>query len=523
MTDNSHFLEIAAEILEKGVSPGKAKARIGKKYGLKRMPGNAEILENLPQDKRKLLLPILRRKPVRTISGVAVVAVMTSPEPCPHGRCIYCPRGDDAPQSYTGYEPAALRGRRSDFDPYVQVSERLSQLNAIGHNTDKVELIVMGGTFPSRDKGYQKWFIHRCFEAMNDHGSNAWVASESLEDAQFLNERARSRNVGVTFETRPDYAGIPDVDFLLSLGATRIEMGVQTLDEGILKKVKRGHGIKEVKDATQIVKDTGLKMSYHLMPGLFSTPEEDLYMVREVFNNPAYRPDMIKIYPTLVMKGTGLYDLWKKGEFTPLEDEECIDLLARIKKELPPWVRTMRIQRDIPARLVTAGVRAGNLGELVEKRLESEGVRCRCIRCREAGHLMYKKGLVPGKPEFTVERYNASGGEEVFLSLEEPEQDILFGYLRLRYPSQRAHRPEIDGHTAIVRELKVLGHSLRIGDHEKGSLQHSGNGQRLLGKAEVLARREGFHNILVLSAVGTREYYRTQGYTRIGPYMGKKL
>jgi elongator complex protein 3 len=267
--DPAIYAEIADEILA-GAGVSKAKARVCKRHGLESFPTNADILGVLPEGTRRLLLPVLMKKPVRTLSGVAIVAVMTSPAPCPHGRCSYCPTGVDSPQSYTGFEPAALRGRRSEFDPFVQVSERLCQLQTIGHNVDKVELIIMGGTFPARDPGYQEWFVRRCFDAMNSFGSLHEITYSNITESQRANETSSVRNVGVTFETRPDFAREEHVDGMLVLGGTRLEMGVQTLHDDVYKKMNRGHTVQAVIEATQIVKDAGLKLGYHMMPGLFS-------------------------------------------------------------------------------------------------------------------------------------------------------------------------------------------------------------------------------------------------------------
>ncbi|RMF90937.1 MAG: tRNA uridine(34) 5-carboxymethylaminomethyl modification radical SAM/GNAT enzyme Elp3 [Methanobacteriota archaeon] len=521
--DQAVYEEIAREILEEGWDVQRAKNRVCQRHGLHRPPSNTEILNSLSPDKRELLLHRLRKKPVRTLSGVAVVAVMTDPAACPHGRCLYCPRGDDAPQSYTGFEPASLRAKRAGYDPFEQVYGRLRQLHVIGHNVEKTELIVMGGTFPAREPGYQEWFIKRSFDAMNSFGASRRKRAGTLEEAHRLNEKAAVRNVGVTVETRPDFAKEAHVDRMLRLGVTRVELGVQTLRDDVLEKAGRGHDVADVIEATRIVKDSGLKIGYHMMPGLFTEPSEDLHMFRRLFAEPDFRPDMLKIYPTLVLRGTGLYEMWEKGRFRPLTDEECIDLIVEIKKTLPKWVRTMRIQRDIPAQLIAAGVRKGNLGELVQERLEQEGVRCRCIRCRDIGHLAYKEGIAAGELEILVEGYESSGGNEIFISAEDTEKDALAGYLRLRYPSAEAHRPEMDRGTAVVRELKVLGRSLRIGQKEADAEQHRGVGKGLLERAMEVAAEDGRERILITSAVGTREYYGKLGFRRLGPYMVREL
>jgi elongator complex protein 3 len=517
------YEEIAKAILEDGADVQGAKIRTCRKYSLENVPSNSDILNNLSPKKRELLLNRLKKKPIRTLSGVAVVAVMTSPAPCPHGRCLYCPQGKEAPQSYTGFEPAALRGIRSEFDPFTQVNERLKQLETIGHNIEKAELIIMGGTFPSRERDYQVWFVKRCFDAMNSFGNPFELASETLEEAKQLNERAMVRNVGVTFETRPDFAGEEPVNDMLGLGATRIEMGVQTLRDEVYQKMNRRHALKDVIASTRIVKDSGLKLCYHMMPGLFSSFSEDIEMFDRLFSSPDFKPDMIKIYPTLVLKGTGLYDMWKDGEYISPSEEEVIDLIVKIKKSLPKWVRTMRIQRDIPAGLIVAGVKRGNLGELVQERLDEGGIRCRCIRCRDAGHLNYKKGITISNLEVLEECYEASEGLEHFISIEDTHSDVIAGYIRMRFPSPKAHRKEFNSDTAVIRELKVVGPALKLGEKGTFGRQHGGIGRSLLEKAEAIAETSGFGKLLVTSAVGTREYYRKMDYQRIGPYMGKTL
>ncbi len=494
------------------------KTKIAKKYNLGRIPSNSEILEHLNENDRKLLLPYLRRKPVRTISGIAVVAVMARPYPCP-GECIYCPRGENAPQSYTGKEPAALRAIRAGYDPYIQTKSRIEQLEKIGHPTDKIELIVMGGTFPAQPEEYQEYFVRRCLDAMNSS------SSKDIEEAQMINEKAKHRCVGITFETRPDFAREREVDLMLRYGVTRVEIGVQTLSDEIYKFVRRGHGVKEVIEATRILKDAGLKVGYHLMLGLFSTPERDIEMFKKVFNDENFKPDVIKIYPTLVIEGTELYEMWKRGEYEPYTEKEAVDVIVKVKQMMPKWMRTMRIQRDIPAQLIKAGVKRGDLGAMVYAKMRELGIKCRCIRCRDVGHLMYKEGIRVDESSISLlhESYRASNGEEHFISIEDTKNDALIAYLRMRFPSPKAHRKEINTKTALVRELRVLGPAVPLGKRIENAEQHRGYGAKLLEKAEEIAIEHGKEKILVTSAIGTREYYRRFGYKRMGPYMGKIL
>ena len=475
--------------------------------GLKEVPPNSSILEEVGSEDRGLLEPFLIKKPMRTMSGVAVVAVMTSPHPCPHGKCAYCPGGVDSgsPQSYTGKEPAARRAERNGFDPYLQVKDRIDQLTAIGHKTDKIDLIIMGGTFTSRDRGYQEWFVRRCLDAMNG------ATSPDLADAKHRNETSEHRCVGLTVETRPDVFGDEQVELAMALGATRAELGVQILDDGILSASKRGHGVKEIIESTRSCKSHGLKVCYHLMPGLpGSDPEKDLECFRRVFDDPDFRPDMLKFYPTLVISGTELFDMWKNGKYTPYDVGTAVELLSKMKSIVPEYARIQRIQRDIPAPQIAAGILKSNIRQLVNDHMEARGTSCRCIRCREVGHTG-ETLEDPGLIRQNIIEYEASGGTERFVSLE--YKDSLVGYLRLR----------TDGtDTATVRELKVFGKMTPIGS-EGDDWQHRGFGKELMLEAERLAILNGKRRIRVTSGIGVREYYRASGYVLEEPYMVKDL
>jgi elongator complex protein 3 len=501
------------------------KVKAAGKHSLGKVPSNSEIIRHLKPEESAKLLPILRRKPVRTISGVTVVAVMTKPSPCPQEEpCAYCPGGPTAgvPQSYTGHEPAAMRGAQNEYNPYAQVRTRIKQLEAIGHEVDKVELIIMGGTFPSTPPDYQKDFVRQCLDAITE------TKSSSLEDAKKLAETSRIRNVGITVETRPDWAKEEHVNRMLSLGVTRVEMGVQNIYDDIYKRVNRGHRVQDVIEATRIMKDVGLKVVYHLMPGLpGSSFERDIHGFREIFTNPLFKPDMIKIYPCLVIKGTKVYDWWKNGEYRPYTTEEAAQLIAELKKFVPPWVRIMRVQRDIPAKLIEAGVKMSNLRQIALEKLRAEGGRCRCIRCREVGHRWLKDKVKPDpeKIEIQIVTEEASGGKEIFISAEDPINDVLVGYLRLRIPSGKASRPEIvPESTAIVRELRVYGPLVPVGKHSAGAWQHKGYGGTFLFEAERIALDDYDRTkIVVTSALGTKQYYNRFGYEYDGPYVSKCL
>jgi len=520
--------EACLEVLEKlrGESSAfqRVKAELAQRCGLKGLPGNAELYSalqnlNLPAG----MVKIFRRKEVRRASGVLVVAVMTRPFPCPHGRCLYCPGGPavGTPQSYTGREPAARRGAQYGYDPKGQVEGRLSQLKAIGHALDKVELIIMGGTFPAAPPEYQEWFVKGCLEGLIGR------ETQSLDEALELAEKAPIRNTAITVETRPDWAKEPQVNRMLRLGVTRVEIGVQTLRDEVYRLVERGHTVTDVVEATRILKDAGMKVCYHMMPGLpGSNFQADLEDFKSLFTNPDFRPDMLKIYPTLVLKGTRLHKLWAEGKYRPYPLKVIVDLLIRVKSSLPGWVRIQRIQRDIPAPLIVDGVKAGNLREIVQGRMGELGLKCRCIRCREAGHLQAKKGLKPNPADvrLIVERYEASRGLEIFLSYEDVVRDILVGWLRLRIPSEKAHRAEIRGRTAVIRELHVSGPMIPRGLKPEEGWQHKGYGRSLMAKAEKMASEEyDVRKLLVNSSLGVREYYFKLGYKRDGAYISKIL
>ncbi|MEM1543611.1 MAG: tRNA uridine(34) 5-carboxymethylaminomethyl modification radical SAM/GNAT enzyme Elp3 [Candidatus Bathyarchaeia archaeon] len=501
-----------------------AKTRIAEKYGLSIIPSNSDIIKCLKAEERAKLLKILRRKAIRTISGITVIAVMTKPWPCPQKEpCAYCPGGPPygVPQSYTGHEPATMRGLQHNFDPYKQVRHRIEQLESIGHMVDKVELIVMGGTFPATPIEYQEHFIKECLDAITG------IRSRSLEEAKKNAEVSPIRNVGITVETRPDWCKEPHVDRMLSYGVTRVEIGVQNIYDDIYALVNRGHTVKDVIEATRILKDSGLKVVYHMMPGLpGSNFDRDLEAFRRIFSDPDFKPDMLKIYPCLVIKGTKVYDWWIKGLYKPYTTEEAAELIAEVKKIVPEWVRIMRVQRDVPAYMIEAGVKKSNLREIALERLRSEGLRCRCIRCREVGHRWLKDHVRPdpNNVKVLVRRYEASGGEEFFISVEDQTNDVLIGYLRLRIPSELAHRPEISGkEVSIIRELRVLGPLVPVGKQAIEEYQHKGCGRILLRRAEEISADQGCKKILVTSALGTKQYYMRFGYTYDGPYMSKNL
>ena len=523
---NSEILlsQLASEIVERGItdadSLNRAKLDFCRSHQLDRMPKNSEILSAMPADLRERFGQEIRLKKVRSISGVNVIGVMSSPRGCPHGRCVFCPMEKGFPMSYTSGEPAAMRGFQADYDPYQQITGRIEQLRAIGHVPSKVELVIQGGTFLAAPIEYQEHFVKCSLDALTG------LDSSSLDEAKRNSELSEVRNVGLTIETKPDWCKQPHIDQMLKFGGTRVEIGVQIIDDAIYALTNRGHTVEDVVEAFQLARDAGFKIVAHMMPGLpGSNFQKDLASFKQLFDDSRFRPDMMKIYPCLVMEGTELYDWWKKGLYQPFETEQAVELIAKVKEFVPPWVRIMRVHREFPVHLILAGVKSGNLRELALQRVRENGKKCRCIRCREIGHRSLKEGLEvdAGQVQDVVREYDASEGKEFFIAIEEPEADVLIGYLRLRIPSEKAHRPELDRETAVIRELHVYGPEVPIGRHYSDAWQHLGLGKKLLSAAERKALDAGANKILVLSALGTKQYYKHAGYRPVGPYMGKSL
>ena len=516
-----------------------AKREVCSKHAAPKVPKNSELLDRAPEGRREELESVLRRKPVRTASGVSPVAIMTSPHRCPHGKCLYCPGGPDSEfssaQSYTGHEPAAARGVQNDYDPYGQVRLRLEQLRQIGHPVDKVELILMGGTMTARSHDYQEWFVKRALEAMNEYdptGNPQPAEDESfaqdpeeydfsyVEDVIAENETADVRNVATTFETKPDWCDPEQIDRMLDLGATKVEVGVQTTFERINREMHRGHGTQDAIDANRRLRDSGFKVGFHMMPGQPGMSKEMcLEDFRRIFENTDWRPDFLKIYPTLVVEGTVTYDWWRKDEFEPLQNEEAAELVAEIKSLIPEYTRLQRVQRDIPADFIEGGVWKSNLRQLARQRMDEHGWTCDCIRCREVGH----HDETPEEITLETKTYEVAGGTEHFISFEDRDKDILVGFCRLRFPNDPVRR-ELAG-AAVVRELHVYGSEVGVGKSaEEDGHQHRGYGQRLLHEAERLAADAGYDKLAVLSGIGVRQYYRQKlGYKQDGPYVSKRL
>ena len=515
-----------------------AKMDACREHSSPKVPKNTELLDYAPEERREELESVLRRKPVRTASGVSPVAVMTSPHNCPHGKCLYCPGGPtsefSSSQSYTGHEPAAARGVQNDYDPYGQVTLRLHQLREIGHPVDKVELILMGGTMTARSHDYQEWFVKRALEAMNDFDPGAEpnpsetesfkpdpedVEFSYLEDVVTENETADVRNIGTTFETKPDWCDPEQIDRMLRLGGTKVEVGVQTTYERVNREMHRGHGVQASLDANRRLRDAAFKVGFHMMPGQPGMSKGMcLQDFRELFASTDWRPDYLKIYPTLVVRDTVTYDMWRREEYDPLTNEEAAELVAEIKSMIPRYTRLQRVQRDIPADFIDAGVWKSNLRQLARKRMEEHDWFCDCIRCREAG----MNDEEPETVELDVLTYEAAGGTEHFIAFEDFETDLLVGFCRLRFPNEPV-RAELQD-AALVRELHVYGNEVGVGEAGDGDHQHEGYGRRLLAKAEELAREAGFRKLSVISGVGVRQYYRQKlGYYQDGPYVSTQL
>ena len=453
------------------------------------------------------------RKISRTISGVTPVAVMAQPMGCP-GNCIYCPTYPDAPRSYTPESPAVLRAERCGYEPRRQVEERLRILSDMGHPADKVELIVMGGTFLAAPDEYQYQFIKDCYDSLNS------ARSSNLEEAKHLNETTEHRCIGLCIETRPDWCQKEQIEKMLKFGTTRVELGVQTLDDDIYKLVRRKHTVAEVIRATRLLKDYGIKVYYHWMPGLpGSTLEHDLELSRQLFNDESFRPDGIKLYPTLVIAGTELEAWYRDNRYQPYTMDELVELMINIKTLVPGYVRIPRVMRDIPAKFIVAGCKDLALRSAIKKRMNELNIRCNCIRCREYGHRL-RDGWKVGEPYLKRMDYEASGGREIFLSFED-KQDTIFGLLRLRI----GHSIPGEEEPTMVRELHVFGSEVPLGEQQAGAAQHRGLGGELLKEAEKISRQEfQAQKIAIISGIGARDYFRSEfGYNLEGAYMVKEL
>jgi len=506
---------------------------------------------------------LLRKAKMRTLSGVAVVSVLTKEYGCP-GNCLYCPTEKNMPKSYLSNEPAVMRAILADFDPYRQVEIRLTALEKAGHAIDKIELIIMGGSFNALPLDYQYWFVTECFRACNEYGIKYEVLSikkneknpntlylihntknkleklkHQLKIQETKNETARCRIIGLTLETRPDLITEDELKKFREMGCTRIEIGVQSIYDEILKKNRRGHAVAETIRATKLMKDFGFKVSYHMMPGLYgSNLKKDLQMFKEIFSNPNFQPDQIKIYPCVVVKDSDLYKLWKEKKYKAYTDEQLIKLICEIKKIVPPYVRISRLIRDIPEESIVAGNKITNLRQLIANHSQQEGWGCKCIRCREVRDKQNQKSKIKnqkfgmssafiniigrfGGLKLNKIEYPASGGKEIFLELVDNDYQ-LYALLRLRL--------RLADH-AVIREVHTYGEAVEVGEVAVGAKQHKGLGKKLITEAEKIVyaersrdtKKSDYKKIAVISGVGAREYYRKIGYKLLGNYMVKML
>jgi elongator complex protein 3 len=470
---------------------------------------------------------LIRKRSVRSLSGIASVTAITKDYDCP-GKCIYCPKEPDMPKSYLSNEPAVMRAILNDFDPYRQVISRLKGLARTGHSTDKIEMIISGGTFNFYPARYQKDFIRGIFNGLNydavtgvrgvdksGQGSGGQVVpkSRSLKKAHQVNETTKHRCVGLSVETRPDYIDREVLKHFREMGVTKIEVGVQCLDDEIYKLNCRGHSVQDVRDAMKLMKDAGFKINVHFMPNLYGSGlEKDFEMFKELFDDSDFRPDWLKIYPCVVVPYSPLAKLYKDGKHKTYTDRELIDLLVRFKKIVPDYCRITRLYRDIPADSILGGSKVSNLRQYVQADMKEKGLACRCIRCREIKDDDYSADDV----ELRVQEYDSSGGHEFFISFDDVKQDRLIGYLRLRVPSQvvsgeKHWMKDLEG-ASVIREIHIFGEHVKVGEKVKKAGQHKGYGRQLIEKAAELTKKEGLSKLAVISGVGVREYYRKLGF-----------
>ncbi len=472
----------------------------------------------------KVLQRLIRKRKIRTLSGVSVLTVLTKPYPCP-GKCVFCPTEPGMPKSYLSNEPGAMRAVLDDFHPEDQVITRIDSLTRQGHETDKIEMIVLGGTFSAYNRRYQTDFVRALFNACNKGlPDEKGKTGRSLEEAQIINESAKHKIIGLSLETRPDHITEDEILNMRRLGCTKVQIGVQHIDQAVLDLNKRGEKIEDTVHAMKLLRDAGFKIATHLMPNLpGSTPELDLWVVQEFFRNPAFKPDQVKIYPCVVTPYAELEQWWKEGRYEAYSDEVLMDLLYKMQLELPDYVRVERLFRDIPGESILEGSQKTNMRQLLEERMNADKKFCRCIRCREIKGESYD----PNVTILRVEEYEAADGKEFFISFNDEKRDKLCSLLRMRYSSYSLQGkphfiPELDG-AALIREVHVYGAEMQIGTANKEASQHAGLGRRMLEKAEELAKKDGFKKMAIIAGVGTRNYYRKWGYELEGTYMTKAL
>lgn len=500
------------------------------------LPTKTELLQayhNLVRKKsvepNKELEKLLVKRSVRTLSGVTVITSLVKPFPCP-GKCVYCPLDARMPKSYLADEPAAARALALKFDPFEQMTRRIEALEKNGHPTDKIELIIKGGTWNAYPLQYQYWFILNSFVAANGKRKgkfkiklteNSPLAKlrEELFKQQKINEKSKHRIIGLTLETRPDSISEKTLWQMREQGCTRLEIGVQNTNDEILKLIKRGHTTEQVRKATELAKNFGFKTDFHLMPQLpGATPQSDLKMMQDIFKNPGFCPDMIKVYPCTVVKGSELFDWLNEGKYISYSVQELIDILKIFKSEVPRYVRISRLIRDIPGQLIEEGNKVTNLRQVIQKEMKQEGKRCNCLRCREVGHVDMTQ-IKDLTPILFIDEYETIGGKEFFLSFEDRNRQVVFAFCRLRILDNNASGP----FKAYIRELHTYGQLVAIGKKDEGASQHKGLGVKLVKEAERLTKKSSLSKLAVISGIGVRGYYRKLGYKLNSTYMVKKV
>ena len=456
---------------------------------------------------------VLQMKPTRSQAGVTVVTVLTKPYPCP-GKCIFCPTDVRMPKSYLHDEPGAQRAERHGFDPYSQTIARIRALEQIGHPAEKIELLILGGTWSSYTRQYQEWFVKRCFDAMNG------VQAENLAEAQMINSEAQRRNVGLVVETRQDRIDQEELRWLRSLGVTKVQVGIQSLDEGILALNNRGHDVQATRDAFRLLRLAGFKIHGHWMANLLgATPESDVQDYARLWSDPAIRPDELKIYPCILVENAELYEYWQRGEYVPYTEEEVRDVLVDCMTQTPRWVRLNRVIRDFPTTHVVAGNKKANMRQIAQNKMRKEGLPLRDIRHRE----IRRERVSREDLHLRLVSYETVGTVEHFLSFETADERIA-GFLRLSFPDREQAHPlaELEDH-AMIREVHVYGPALDLGEESRGEAQHMGLGTELVEKAKQMACEAGYGYLAVISAIGTRNYYAKLGFELNGLYMTTAL
>jgi elongator complex protein 3 len=467
-----------------------------------------DLMEYRPE-----VVTALQKKPTRSQAGVTVVTVLTKPYPCP-GKCIFCPTDVRMPKSYLHDEPGAMRAERHAFDPYAQTAARIEALENIGHPADKIELLILGGTWSSYQRDYQEWFVKRCLDAMNG------VEAASLAEAQQINATAQRRNVGLVVETRPDHIDVAELRWFRTLGVTKVQIGIQSLDDRILELNRRGETVAEIRAAVRLLRLAGFKIHAHWMPNLLgATPESDVEDFGRLWHDPALRPDELKIYPCMLLDNAELYEYWQRGEYRPYSEEEIIELLVAVKAQVPRYVRINRIVRDIPTTNVIEGFKKANLRQIAQQRMKKRGMACECIRCRE----IRRETVTGDELDLYVQSYRTDTTTEHFLSFERADGRIA-GFLRLSHPFPEREHPfsELAGH-AMIREVHVYGPAVPIGEDSQGEAQHLGLGAQLLETAKHMSRNAGYERLAVISAIGTREYYARHDFEDGERYMRANL